>query len=1166
MAAVEVENECRICRGEDEPERPLLHPCRCSGSIKYTHEDCLVNWLAQSGSSRCELCNHPFRFEPLYEPNTPSALPTHEFLVGILALTNKTMRTAARIVLVFTVWLFFLPVGTCWTWYALFISSPSQLPALLASRGPAGVVTDAFYGCLLSAGIVFVFLGVSSLREYIRHFPQDVVDPGEEQGFDVFDEGDALPPDVFDEYSSDEDVARPPLGEQGNGAPHEMVMDAMHAATMAAYEQNQAVFQPPDERAADLHFGDPNAQTPVVPDDMPDEVFAQVDELVRDTYDVIAGGDDSDENLEEEEDLLAGDSDDEREQLFDGRQGNHEQDVLIEYAGPESEDEFNTNGSDFADEDGIAGQPLLVREDVLRAHDHPDGHHHEAFEEGEEDENDAGADGGALFGLFELDPDEVPLEEVVGLRGQIRNLFDNAGTVLVSNAIFLGVFTLIPLLIGRLTLRLFSLRTLKLKFPSGKSSLQSFFSSLFPSLAEDLFLDISTVASNLATTELGNGSETATAVGSNMKNTLKYVNANVSGALQTQDVLVSVASEAESVVATAYDEPLVSYVDNFLIVMLGYGMIALIAVGYIGVISMLRQRYPRFDSPITRQIARLLRYVATFVKIVVLILFEFGIFPLGCGWWLDVCTLELLGGSLQSRLSYCHDSPWTCTGGHWMMGIIYMVHISLFISLLREVVKPQLLWFLRNPDDPEFHPFRELVEKPLSRHARRMCISVIIYVPLILALVYVPGQLCLRLLPNVFPFRSEDFSHILIDVPFGNLLIGPLIRLLYFGRPGISLHKIVATWIRWVSTGLRIEHLVVKDEDQDGDAHRREHNNVGMAGPIVEGLEPRDGGPLHRMFGDHGHNILVDGHPGTNIANLAASDEEFILSHDDDSGLSQQEIRLRAVIMIFSAWITLILAESALIAVPTILGRSLMSALGLPVRHDLHPFLLGLNVLFGSVSGAVKLVKYIETVDTFTALSLGLPYLYLAGKGLLVVYIWLGVIPLASGLLFELILMPIRVSYNETPYFCLHQDWALGLLLLKVWTCIAVTGGLGSKWRERVLRAREGDVIGFNQNFARTMREVVLPVLFSVVTALSVPYSVARGLLPALGAARWVSNLVYRYAYLVIACLYCGFETLRYSVSILRDLHDSIRDDKYLVGKRLYNFMDSPEATVIDNQ
>ena len=33
---------CRVCHGESEAEHPLFHPCKCSGSIKYVHQDCLL--------------------------------------------------------------------------------------------------------------------------------------------------------------------------------------------------------------------------------------------------------------------------------------------------------------------------------------------------------------------------------------------------------------------------------------------------------------------------------------------------------------------------------------------------------------------------------------------------------------------------------------------------------------------------------------------------------------------------------------------------------------------------------------------------------------------------------------------------------------------------------------------------------------------------------------------------------------------------------------------------------------------------------------------------------------------------------------------------------------------------------------------------------------------
>ena len=40
-------NSCRICLGdENTDEDPLLEPCKCSGTMKYIHAECLKNWFA----------------------------------------------------------------------------------------------------------------------------------------------------------------------------------------------------------------------------------------------------------------------------------------------------------------------------------------------------------------------------------------------------------------------------------------------------------------------------------------------------------------------------------------------------------------------------------------------------------------------------------------------------------------------------------------------------------------------------------------------------------------------------------------------------------------------------------------------------------------------------------------------------------------------------------------------------------------------------------------------------------------------------------------------------------------------------------------------------------------------------------------------------------------
>eukprot|EP00064_Thunnus_orientalis_P009108 superscaffoldBa00001136_g9131 len=38
----------------------LLNPCRCDGSVRYTHQHCLLKWISERGCWTCELCCYRF--------------------------------------------------------------------------------------------------------------------------------------------------------------------------------------------------------------------------------------------------------------------------------------------------------------------------------------------------------------------------------------------------------------------------------------------------------------------------------------------------------------------------------------------------------------------------------------------------------------------------------------------------------------------------------------------------------------------------------------------------------------------------------------------------------------------------------------------------------------------------------------------------------------------------------------------------------------------------------------------------------------------------------------------------------------------------------------------------------------------------------------------------
>ncbi|CAG8474643.1 1324_t:CDS:2, partial [Racocetra fulgida] len=101
------------------------------------------------------------------------------------------------------------------------------------------------------------------------------------------------------------------------------------------------------------------------------------------------------------------------------------------------------------------------------------------------------------------------------------------------------------------------------------------------------------------------------------------------------------------------------------------------------------------------------KIVAFFVAI------ELLIFPIICGILLDLSTLPLFPDATPtSRLEFYLESPVTSTFLHWFTGTAFMFHFAVFVSLCREIVRTGVMWFIRDPNDPQFHPIKEILERP----------------------------------------------------------------------------------------------------------------------------------------------------------------------------------------------------------------------------------------------------------------------------------------------------------------------------------------------------------------------------------------------------------------------------------------------------------------------
>lgn len=130
---------CRICRGEGTPDEPLFYPCKCSGSIKYVHQDCLMEWLSHSQKKHCELCKTPFRFTKLYSPDMPKRLPLYIFVTHMARYLIRNVLVWLRAILVISVWLGWLPYLMRSVWSFLFWLSDEGF-------GPGAPVLDTRNG------------------------------------------------------------------------------------------------------------------------------------------------------------------------------------------------------------------------------------------------------------------------------------------------------------------------------------------------------------------------------------------------------------------------------------------------------------------------------------------------------------------------------------------------------------------------------------------------------------------------------------------------------------------------------------------------------------------------------------------------------------------------------------------------------------------------------------------------------------------------------------------------------------------------------------------------------------------------------------------------------------------------------------------------------------
>uniref|UniRef100_A0A8D0D7V5 E3 ubiquitin-protein ligase MARCHF6 n=1 Tax=Sander lucioperca TaxID=283035 RepID=A0A8D0D7V5_SANLU len=896
MDTAEEADICRVCRSEGTPDKPLYHPCVCTGSIKFIHQECLVQWLKHSRKEYCELCKHRFAFTPIYSPDMPSRLPIQDICAGLLTSVGTAIRYWFHYTLVAFAWLGVVPLTACRIYKCLFTGSVSSLLTLpLDMLSTENLLADCLQGCFVVTCTLCAFISLVWLREQIVH----------------------------------------------GGAPHWLEQhqppppNAAGQANEAQAAGQGAADEPPAAQPAPADPPAQNEAEPEPPDVPPDQ------------------GDNPE--LEEEEGAAAEDA--------DPNNG--------------AQDDMNWNALEW----------------------------------------DRAAE-------------ELTWERMLGLDGSLVFL-EHVFWVVSLNTLFILVFAFCPYHIGHFSV-------------------------------------------------VGLGFE-------------EYVQA--------------------------------SHFEGLITTIVGYILLAMTLILCHGLAALVRFQRSR----------RLLGVCYIVVKVSLLVVVEIGVFPLICGWWLDICSLEMFDASLKDRELSFKSAPGTTMFLHWLVGMVYVFYFASFILLLREVLRPGVLWFLRNLNDPDFNPVQEMIHLPIYRHLRRFILSVVVFGSIVLLMLWLPIRLIKLLLPTFLPYNVMLYS----DAPVSELSLELLLlqvvlpALLEQGHTRQWLKGLVRAWT--VSAGYLLDlHSYLLGEQEDNDANQPVNNNNNNPPP-----------------GHHNNN----NNPAPAGEGLHAA-HQAILQQGGPVGFQPYHRPLRfpfrIVLLIAFMCITLLVASLVCLTLPVFTGRWLMSFwTGSSKIHELYTAACGLYVCWLSIRGVTVLLAWMPQGRTVIAHKVQ-EWTLMILKTLVVALLVAGVIPLLLGLLFELVIVaPLRVPLDQTPLFYPWQDWALGVLHAKIIAAITLMGP--QWWLKTVIEQVYANGIR-NIDLQFIIRKLAAPVISVLLLSLCVPYVIAAGVVPAVGVTPEMEILMQRRIYPFLLMVVSLIGILSFQIRQFKRLYEHIKNDKYLVGQRLVNY------------
>jgi len=606
--------------------------------------------------------------------------------------------------------------------------------------------------------------------------------------------------------------------------------------------------------------------------------------------------------------------------------------------------------------------------------------------------------------------------------------------------------------------------------------------------------------------------------------------------------------------------------DRLIAVLAGYAFFALLGAAY------LKRGVPFTSSQqgqkVERIVAEILQQAGGVLKVILIISIEMLVFPLYCGLLLDMALLPLFkDASLYSRSQFTRESPWTSGFVHWFLGTCYMFHFALFVSMCRKILRRGVLYFIRDPDDPTFHPVRDVLERSVTTQLRKIAFSGLVYGGLVIVclggVVWSLNTVTVGVLPIHWVSHAPSLEFPL-DLLFYNFLT-PVIIKVY--KPSDALHAVCKWWFKRCAQALRLSNFLF------GDKNKKEEGHEVNGEIVVEGRYVRA--------------------PASDQVRIPKGDPVFIEVDSDNNrkdgkpeegGVHNSDLvtmvyippwfRLRIAAFVFTIWIFAAVTGIGVTIIPLIVGRYQFS-LFLPSRiemNDIHAFSLGVYTLGSIAYTFFQAYKFFRSINRPIASPLAALYTVAATasriglRALRFAYVWTGLIlliPFLCAILIELyLLMPLHAYLGPSEPHVVHliQDWTLGFLYARLAARVIFSDRTSRPARAFSAIIQNGYLY---PNARIATRCFLLPTAALFTTAIMVPslFAISMNKTLYMAADAATKSQVWRFSYPAVGLSLVAFWAAKEGISVVRKWRLVVRDEVYLIGERLHNFGDKRTPT-----